>query len=131
MREVRIALLTNLNFQARAPKKQLGQPPVTGNEGIEDRPYDQPKFLRQDHQKTSEAKKPWQAMRELRIALMTNLNFQAKAPGSLPGNCICEIFIDFNLLFTHIFTCLPMSTNVWKCSSIVFPILGSTTRFLG
>ena len=44
MREVRIALMTNLNFQARAPKNQLGQPPVAGNEGIEDRPYDQPKF---------------------------------------------------------------------------------------
>ena len=44
MREVRIALLTNLNFQARAPKNQLDQPPVAGSEGNEDGPYDQPKF---------------------------------------------------------------------------------------
>ena len=71
--------MTNLNIQAKAPKNQLGQPAVAGNEGGEDRPIDQPKFLRQDHQKTSEPSHPWQAIRELRIALMTNLNFQAKA----------------------------------------------------
>ena len=88
MREVRIALLTNLNFQAKTAKK------------------------------TSQASQPWQAMRELRIALLTNLNFQARAPCSLPGNCICEIFIDFNLLFTHVYPCLHMFTHVDPCLEV-------------
>ena len=49
MREVRITLMTNLNFQARAPKNQLGQTAVAGNEGIEVPHYDQPNFFRQEH----------------------------------------------------------------------------------
>ena len=32
-------LLTNLNFQAKTAKNQLGQPAVAGNEGNEDPPY--------------------------------------------------------------------------------------------
>ena len=31
-------------FPGKSTKNQLGQPPVAGNEEIEDRPIDQPKF---------------------------------------------------------------------------------------
>ena len=38
-------------------------------------------------------------MRELRSPSLTDLNFQAKIPGSLPGNCNWEVFIDFSMVF--------------------------------
>ena len=37
-------ILTNLNFQAKTPKNQVGQPPVAADEGNEDPLFDQPKY---------------------------------------------------------------------------------------
>ena len=45
-------LIGNLNLQAKAPKKQLGQPAVAGDEGIEVPLFDQPKSPGKSTKKT-------------------------------------------------------------------------------